>query len=133
MALGIEGIQPAPTALKVAYGTSFPSPRAVVSGGGGVSAGNANAPAPADTRLGQDPGADRPTVGQTVSDVNTRMERENRAVRFKFDEEANRVQVQIVDANRQRVIRSMPTDEMLNLATRLRELSGVGVMVDQWR
>ncbi len=126
MSASIEGIQPATSVLKAAYATPL-------RGAGAAHTAVSRAPAAAAEFLRRDSEPAAPDVGRTVDDVNDQMARDNRSVRFKFDEEANRVQIQIVDAERERVIRSMPSDEMLSLATRMRELSGLGAMVDQSR
>ncbi|MCL2000766.1 MAG: flagellar protein FlaG [Planctomycetes bacterium] len=136
MSTGIEGFQPLPGALKAAYGTSSRGAgtgRASVFEGQAPLAGNTSSSLASAASSSQEVRTERLDVGQTMRDVNSRMERENRSVRFRFDESANRVQIQVVDNERQRVIRSMPSDEMLGLAVRMRELSGLGVMVDQSR
>lgn len=72
-------------------------------------------------------------VAQVVSDTNARMELQNRSIRFRINEDTDDIQIQIVDSERDRVIRSIPSDEMIALANRMRELSGIGAMVDQSR
>lgn len=72
-------------------------------------------------------------VFQTVSETNERMFMENRSLRFRIDPDSDEIQIQIVDEERGRVIRSIPPDEMIALARRMRELSGIGAMVDQSR
>ena len=72
-------------------------------------------------------------IRQVVDNANLQLGLQNRALRFRIDSENDVVQIQVVDKDRERVIRSIPSDEMLRLASRMRELSGLGAMVDQSR
>lgn len=74
-----------------------------------------------------------PDLEQVVSEANTRLESSSRSMRFRISEETGDLQIQIVDKERDKVIRSIPSDEMLRLSSRMRELSGIGSMVDTAR
>ncbi len=135
MSTDIETIQPAPGAFRTAYGASgsgSAARRATVRADDRPSPGAVPGPAAAG-RLREDAPAESTDVSRAVDDMNSRMAQEKRSIRFRLDEETNRVQIQIVDTERHRIVRSVPSDEMLNLASRMRELSGIGAMVDQSR
>lgn len=72
-------------------------------------------------------------VLQVMEETNSRLSMANRSIRFRVSEYSDAMQIQIVDKERDKVIRSIPPDEMLRLASRMRELSGLGAMVDQSR
>lgn len=68
-------------------------------------------------------------VTKAMEEANKRLAMDNIGVRFRIFED--RVQIQIVDSKRERVVRSVPSDEMLRLSSRMRELSGIGALVDR--
>lgn len=72
-------------------------------------------------------------LSRVVADTNASMELSNRGLRFRIDAETDDIQIQIIDKERDKVIRSIPSDEMLHLAARMREFLGIGAMVDQSR
>lgn len=84
----------------------------------------------------QQPREDEPesdNLTRVVAETNASLAVTNRSLRFRINRETDDIQIQVVDTERDRVIRSIPTDEMINLAARMRELSGIGAMVDQSR
>lgn len=72
-------------------------------------------------------------VEESVNRTNQSLAMENRSMRFRINRDYGELQVQIVDSSNDKVIRSIPSDEMMRLASRMRELSGVGAMVDESR
>ncbi len=74
-----------------------------------------------------------PDLEQVVSEANTSLEMSRRSMRFRISEETGDLQIQIVDREKDKVIRSIPSDEMLRISSRMRELFGVGSMVDTAR
>ncbi|MCC8189167.1 MAG: flagellar protein FlaG [Planctomycetes bacterium] len=70
---------------------------------------------------------------EIVESTNSSLQLLNRSLRFRVHRDSDELQVQVVDTETDRVIRSIPSDEMLDLATRMRELSGLGAMVDSFR
>lgn len=76
---------------------------------------------------------DENSLEQLIADTNASLSMANRSLRFRINRETDDIQIQVVDTDRDRVIRSIPTDEMINLAARMREFSGIGAMVDQSR
>ena len=83
-----------------------------------------------DKRQADSPFAD---LNQLVDETNSSLEANHRSLRFRINKDSDELQIQVVDASRDRVIRSIPSDEMIALAARIRELSGVGAMVDHSR
>lgn len=69
----------------------------------------------------------------TVETLNRQLALSNRSLRFRIDADTEELQIQVVDSDRNRVIRSIPSDEMLRLSHRLRQYSGIGAMVDHSR
>ena len=72
-------------------------------------------------------------MDKVVDEANSAMQINRRSLRFRIDRDADVLQVQVVDSVKDRVIRSIPSDEMLALSVRLRELFGLGSMVDTSR
>lgn len=65
-----------------------------------------------------------------VEETNSSLALNSRSLRFRINDQTDELQIQVIDANRDKVIRSIPSDEMITLASRMRELSGLGAMVD---
>lgn len=150
MAAGIESIAPTMKVLKSAYGASpgaffgTVAPRRQASAATtGEYEGNSASRAPTATDETSasktvpetiiENGRDNDQLERVVEQANSNLLNENRSLRFRINENSDDVQIQIVDSERDKVIRSIPSDEMLRLASRMRELSGVGAMVDQSR
>lgn len=76
---------------------------------------------------------ERDYLDKTVEQANNRLRLDNRTLRFRINEDSGDIQVQIIDSERDKVIRSIPSDEMIKLSARMREFSGIGSMVDQSR
>lgn len=76
---------------------------------------------------------ERNQLDKTVEQANDRLRLDNRTLRFRINEDSGDIQVQIIDSERDKVIRSIPSDEMIKLSARMREFSGIGSMVDQSR
>jgi len=57
----------------------------------------------------------------------------NYNLEFKFDKESARMQVKVIDADSQKVIREIPSDQILECSARIRELIDhmAGVLVDE--
>lgn len=72
-------------------------------------------------------------LDKAVEQANDRLRLDNRTLRFRINEVSGELQVQIIDSERDKVIRSIPSDEMIKLSARMRELSGVGSMIDHSR
>lgn len=72
-------------------------------------------------------------LDQALANANEWMESNHRSIRFRFHQDLGRMQVQVLDPNLNRVIRSVPADEILHFNRRMRELSGLGAMVDESR
>lgn len=75
----------------------------------------------------------RSLLDQVVAETNDMLKLQSRSLRFRINENSEELQIQVIDADRDRVIRSIPSDEMIQLAMRMRNLSGVGAMVDHSR
>lgn len=63
-------------------------------------------------------------VENVVNEMNRFLERSTN-IRFRIEESHNRVVVSVVDAQSSRVIRQIPSEEMLELNSRMRDLQGV--------
>lgn len=138
----VDGLTPSVNDLRTTYGGAFafrraervaastePTPASEVASA--VKSWREEAAKSADERRSADEAREREAdIGQTVDDVNERLARDSRSLRFRVYERTGELQVQVLDGSREKVIRSIPTDEMLKLSERMRELSGVGVMVD---
>ncbi|MDR1534528.1 MAG: flagellar protein FlaG [Planctomycetota bacterium] len=72
-------------------------------------------------------------LDSVVAESNDWMLARKRSIRFRIQEDMDRVQVQVVDPLNDRIIRSIPSDEMLRFSERLRQLSGLGALVDESR
>lgn len=72
-------------------------------------------------------------INQLVVETNQNLEMSNRSLRFRINDQSEEIQIQVVDSDRDRVIRSIPTDEMIALSLRMRDLAGLGAMVDHSR
>ena len=57
----------------------------------------------------------------------------NYNLEFKFDKESARMQVKVIDSDSQKVIREIPSDQILECSARIRELIDhmAGVLVDE--
>jgi flagellar protein FlaG len=63
----------------------------------------------------------RAALQEAVDEANTRAETlTNAAVRFSIDEESGRTVIQVVDRDTDEVIRHIPPEEMLRIASHLR-------------
>lgn len=150
MAAGIEGIAPTMKVLQSAYGASSgaffgtvaprrQTPAATPAESDGTSlsrtstASDERSPSKTVFETTLENGLDNDQLERLVEQANSNLLNENRSLRFRINENSDDVQIQIVDSERDKVIRSIPSDEMLRLASRMRELSGVGAMVDQSR
>lgn len=78
----------------------------------------------------EDSGTD---INAIVDTANSGLEMKNHSLRFRINPDTEAIQIQVVDTERDKVIRSIPADDMIALASRLRDLSGVGAMVDHSR
>ncbi|MCC8180733.1 MAG: flagellar protein FlaG, partial [Planctomycetes bacterium] len=71
-------------------------------------------------------------LDSAVNQANETMAMRNRSIRFRVHSDNNKIQIQVYDPNKDKVLLSIPSDEMIALSTRMRELSGmaVGSVVD---
>lgn len=90
-----------------------------------------SADSPARSDEGKDKKSDE--LDRAVNAANFDLEMEKRSMRFRINDVSEELQIQIVDTSRDKIIRSIPSDEMIKLSSRLRELFGVGAMVDESR
>ena len=72
-------------------------------------------------------------LDQALANTNDWLASNNRSLRFRFHQDLGRVQVQVMDSQKNQVIRSVPSDEILHFHRRMRELAGLGAMVDESR
>lgn len=77
-------------------------------------------------------------VQATVESVNEGLQLVQTGLRFKVDDASGRTIVNIVDKETDEVIRSIPSEDMLRIASRLREAidamsggAGLGVLLDE--
>ncbi|MNF03858.1 flagellar protein FlaG [compost metagenome] len=64
-----------------------------------------------------------------IDKLNEQMKATNKSFRFKYSEEAEKFYLQIVDMRSQEVIESVPSEFMIELSAKLKEL--VGIFVDK--
>ncbi|MDR1520468.1 MAG: flagellar protein FlaG [Planctomycetota bacterium] len=76
---------------------------------------------------------DNAAVSRSVDGTNEWLAARNRSIRFRLRENSDRVQVQVVDPKSNRILSTIPSDEMLRFSERMRELSGLGAKVDTSR
>jgi flagellar protein FlaG len=82
---------------------------------------------------GQSPGGQVDILEAAVEAFNSRIALANRSTKYRVSEETGEMQIQIIDNRTDEVIRSIPSEESLKIAARLRELAGsaVGALVDK--
>ncbi|WP_102795742.1 flagellar protein FlaG [Bowmanella denitrificans] len=74
--------------------------------------------------------ADKESIETAVQDVRDFVQAQNRNLNFAFDEGSNRSVIKVTDAQSGDVIRQIPSEEVLKLAERIKELqSEVGAAV----
>lgn len=62
-------------------------------------------------------------VAETVANLNDYMQDIRRSLQFSMDEESGRTIITVIDAETKEVIRQIPSDEVLALVRRLKELN----------
>ncbi len=62
---------------------------------------------------------------EDVSELNTRLESMNYAIRFKVDSETDDVIVTVVDRETDEVIREIPPEEVIKMRVRFKEMAGL--------
>ncbi len=73
----------------------------------------------------------REQVEQAVEKANANFHLDKRSIRFRIHDETNIVQIQIVDMDKDTVIRTIPSEEMIRLSQSMREYCGVGQVMDE--
>ncbi|MGE5370797.1 MAG: flagellar protein FlaG [Solirubrobacterales bacterium] len=76
-------------------------------------------------------------VRKNVEDVNKVLETMNHSLRFSVDDATERVQVQVVEAATNKVLKEIPADSVLELSSKIKEMASmfqnmVGVLVDEF-
>jgi flagellar protein FlaG len=66
-----------------------------------------------------------PPVEQIVKDLNDTMRVINTNIAFSVDQDTGKTVIKVVDSDTKKVIRQIPTEEMLRVASRLKELLGI--------
>lgn len=70
--------------------------------------------------------ADRTTAKEAASKLEKQLKEADTGLRIRvLDDSQNRVQVEIIDARSDKVIRKIPQDEILKLAASIKEMTGV--------
>jgi len=93
---------------------------------------------PADKKKGteQKVQPDQQKLETAVDTANKLLEISGFHTKFRVDEESDRIQVSLIDNNTQEVIRQIPSEQMLELSARIKEMLNtfskmVGVFVDE--
>ncbi len=73
----------------------------------------------------------REQVEQAVEKANANFHMDKRSIRFRIHDETNTVQIQVVDMDKDTVIRTIPSEEMIRLSQSMREYCGVGQVMDE--
>lgn len=73
--------------------------------------------------------ADKDKLYKEVEKVNNQLKAQNHSFRFKFSEEAEQFYMQIIDMRTQEVIESVPSEHMIELAAKLKDM--IGFFIDK--
>lgn len=68
---------------------------------------------------------------ESIKKLNTTAEAFNIRLRFKVDEETDRIVVKVVEKETEKVIREIPPEQVLNMVAQIQDL--IGVLVDSRR
>lgn len=70
--------------------------------------------------------AHTPDVGNVVIEANHELERlSNTSIRFRVDQDAGELLISVVDINTDKVVRQIPSEEMVKMSARMKELQGI--------
>ncbi|MCR8660506.1 flagellar protein FlaG [Paenibacillus endoradicis] len=72
---------------------------------------------------------DKEKLYKEVEKVNGQLELQNRALRFKFSDEAEQFYVEVIDSRTNEVIDSIPGKHMIELAAKLKDM--IGFFIDE--
>lgn len=73
--------------------------------------------------------ADKDKLYKEVERVNEQLSVKNHSFRFKFSEEAEQFYMQVIDLKTQEVIDSIPSEHMIELASKLKDM--IGFFIDK--
>lgn len=97
-------------------------PSTVTAAGGVAVASDAHPPDAAQAATAPQPS--REAVAKAVHEVNAHLEAQNRAIEFTIDPDTKAVVVKLIDKQDNRVLRQVPSQEMLEIAKALDQLQG---------
>lgn len=75
--------------------------------------------------------ADKEKLYKEVEKANSQLQGQNHTFRFKFSEEADQFYMQVIDMRSQEVVSSIPSEHMIELAAKLKEM--IGFFMDEKR
>jgi Uncharacterized flagellar protein FlaG len=73
--------------------------------------------------------ADKEKLYKEVEKVNEQLRAQNHSFRFKFSEEAEQFYMQVIDLRTQEVVDSIPSEHMIELAAKLKDM--IGFFIDE--
>ena len=94
---------------------------------GGQIPRNADEVAPRETEGASD------AIAAVMEEMNDRISLLNRSMRFRVNSDTHDIQIQIIDNKKNAVIRTIPSEEMLRIASRMRQFAsanGIGLQFD---
>ncbi|QNK58359.1 flagellar protein FlaG [Paenibacillus sp. PAMC21692] len=74
---------------------------------------------------------DKEKLYKEVERINNQLQVQNHTFRFKFSEEADQFYMQVIDLRTQEVVNSVPSEHMIELAAKLKEM--IGFFIDEKR
>lgn len=74
---------------------------------------------------------DKEKLYKEVERANNQLQGQNHTFRFKFSEEADQFYMQVIDMKTQEVVNSVPSEHMIELAAKLKEM--IGFFIDEKR
>lgn len=75
--------------------------------------------------------ADKEKLYKEVEKVNEQLRVQNHSFRFKFSEDAEQFYMQVIDMRTQEVVDSIPSEHMIELAAKLKDM--IGFFIDEKR
>lgn len=116
-----------PTQMIVQTATTAASPARSGSVAGAAIVAQSGAPAiatPAQQPVAQQAPASREEINAAASEITKYVQNVQRNLNFSVDEDSGQTVIKVIDRESDEVIRQIPSEEMLALARRLRDLEG---------
>lgn len=73
---------------------------------------------------GRESAQDRKALEEYLGDVKDRLAKNNVELKFTFHEDTGALQVELINAENDKIVRKIPPDELIKLSSSLREMAG---------